>query len=69
MKVLKATELQYNELNGYRNGNSLLQFAKDANGNWVVGKSVLTDDAFLDIRSKLQELEEINHNPKIVDII
>ena len=64
MKVLKATTEQYNELNGYRNGNSVLQFVEDAAGNWIVGKSVLTDDAFISIRPQLEQIEEIEHNPK-----
>ena len=68
MKVLKATQEQYNELNGYRNGNSVLQFVKDAADNWIVGLSVLTDEAFLAIRPQLELLEEIDHNPKQEEI-
>ena len=64
MKVLKATTEQYNALNNYRNGNSVLQFTEDAAGNWIVGKSVLTDDAFISIRPQLEQIEEIEHNPK-----
>ena len=67
MKVLKATEQEYNELNGYRNGNSVLEFVKDADGNWIVGKSVLSDIAFLPIRPQLEELEEIEFNPIILE--
>ena len=63
MKVLKATAEQYNELNNYQNGNSVLQFVKDAAGNWIVGLSVITDQAFLAIRPQLEALEEIPHNP------
>lgn len=68
MKVLKATEDQYNALNGYRNRNSVLQFVKDAEDNWIVGKQVLTDEAFLAIRPQLEALEEIDHNPKQEEI-
>lgn len=68
MKVLKATEQKYNELNGYRNGNSVLQFVKDAGNNWIVGKQVLTDEAFLAIRPQLEQLEEIPYNPVIEEI-
>jgi len=68
MTVLKATQQQYNELNGYRNGNSVLQFTKDANDNWIVGKSVLTDQAFEAIKPQLEQLEEIEHNPRIEDV-
>lgn len=64
MTVLKATQEQYNALNGYTNRNSVLQFVKDAADNWIVGKSVLTDEAFLAIRPQLEQLEEIDHNPK-----
>lgn len=63
MTVLTATAEQYNALNGYRNGNSVLQFVKDAADNWIVGKQVLTDDAFAEIRPQLQQLEEIPFNP------
>jgi hypothetical protein len=68
MKVLKATTEQYNALNGYRNGNSVLQFVEDASGNWIVGKLVLTDEAFLAIRPQLEALEEIDFNPKQEEI-
>ena len=67
MKVLKATEAQYNDLNGYANGNSKLEFVKDAYGNWIVGKLVLSDIAFLPIRPQLEELEEIEFNPIILE--
>ena len=68
MTVLTATEAQYNALNGYTNRNSRLQFVKDAGDNWIVGKSVLTDDAFLAIRPQLEQLEEITFNPIIEEI-
>lgn len=68
MKVLRATTEQYNALNDYRNSNSVLQFVEDAAGNWIVGKSVLTDEAFLAIRPQLEQLEEIEHNPKQEEI-
>lgn len=63
MKVLKANTEQYNALNGYTNKNSVLQFVKDAEDNWIVGKQVLTDNTFLEIRPQLQQLEEITYNP------
>lgn len=63
MTVLKATPEQYNALNGYTNRNSRLQFVKDADNNWIVGKQVLTDNAFLAIRPQLEQLEEIPFNP------
>jgi hypothetical protein len=64
-RVLKATFEQYNILNGYANGNSLLEFVQDANDNWVVSADVLTDYAFEGIKSELGELEEIDYKPII----
>lgn len=63
MIVLKATETQFKILNGFTNGNSILNFVKDSKGNWIVGLSVLTDDAFLGIRSKLQSFKRIEFTP------
>lgn len=68
MIVLKATQEQYNALNGYKNGNSILNFAKDGNGNWIVGLSVLTDPAFLEIRNQLSALEKIDYVPQQEEI-
>ena len=67
MKVLKATVAQYKSLNGFENGLSILQFAKDNNDNWIVGIEVLTDPEFEQIRTKLNELKQIEYiEPKIV---
>ena len=55
MKVLKATEEQYQELNGYSVGNNTIEFTKDINGNWIIGLSVLSDKNF----SSKQELNEL----------
>lgn len=63
MKVLRATQEQYNALNGYTNKNNVLQFVKDAEDNWILGNQVLTDNAFLEIRPQLEQLEEIPYNP------
>ncbi|MEE4662203.1 MAG: hypothetical protein V2J89_17165 [Halieaceae bacterium] len=68
MKVLRANTEQHNELNGYRNGNSVLEFTQDASDNWIVGKSVLTDKAFIAIRPQLEALKEIDFNPKQEEI-
>ena len=66
MKVLKATKTQYNSLNGYENGLSQLQFAKDGNDNWIVGREVLNDNNFAEIRTQLNELTQIEYiEPKI----
>ena len=64
MIVLKATQQQFEALNGYQNGNSILEFTTDANGNYIVGKSVLTDSAFEAIREQLEQLEEIEFEPR-----
>ena len=68
MNVLKANSSQYNELDGYSFKNSVLQFDKDINDNWIVGMSVLNDDAFIAIRTQLQQLEQIEFNPVITEI-
>lgn len=61
MKVLKATLAQYKALNGFQNGLSRLEFAKDGNDNWIVGIEVLTDPDFEPIRTKLNELKQIEY--------
>jgi hypothetical protein len=66
MKVLKATKTQYNSLNGYENGLSKLEFAKDINDNWIVGIEVLNDKNFEAIHPQLNELTQIEYiEPKI----
>jgi hypothetical protein len=66
MKVLKATQNQYNLLNGFSNKNHVLKFEKDANDNWIVGTAVLENDNFLEIKEQLTKLFLIDYNPKIV---
>ena len=66
MKVLKATEEQYQELNGFQNGVAKLEFVKDADDNWIVSKAVKYYHFFDGIISKLDELEEIDYNPVII---
>lgn len=63
MKVLKANETQYKELNGYENLPHRLEFTKDADDNWIVGENVLKCDGFYKIIDKLKELEVIDYNP------
>jgi hypothetical protein len=43
IRVLKATKSQYEFLNGYKYGANTLQFVKDGNNNWIVGKEVLNN--------------------------
>lgn len=64
MKVLKANETQYKELNGYENIPHRLEFTKDADDNWIVGENVLKCDGFSEIINKLKELELIDYKPK-----
>lgn len=61
MKVLKATNTQVSNLSGtYKNG-AELRFAKDANGNNIVGTEVLTDNDFIEIRTQLEALPQIDY--------
>ena len=62
-RVLRANETQYNELNGWEYKNSILEFEIDGNGDWITSVKVRQNGAFLDIRDKLMELEEIDYVP------
>ena len=64
MKVLKATQSQYEALNGYTNKASQLLFIQDKFDNWIVGKEVLNDVNFSEIHSQLSQLIEIDFVPK-----
>lgn len=65
-QVLKATQEQYETLNGYTLDNNRLEFFKDADDNWVVGTGVLNVPAFIDIKPILiHKLERIDYNPKL----
>ena len=63
MIVLKATQTQYDALDGYQNGNNLLKFAKDGNDNWIVGTAGLTNSAFAEIHNQLSNLEQLDSVP------
>lgn len=65
MKVLKATQEQYEMLNGYQFGVSRLEFVKDADDNWIVPDAVKNDRNFEGIYPQLMALEEIDFNPII----
>lgn len=67
--VLKATNNQFNSINGYTNGASTIQFKLDGNGNYIIGRQVLFDDAFVEIRDELEMLEEIEYLPPIINEI
>lgn len=68
MKVLKATQPQYNALHGRVNGNSILKFTKDAGDNWIIGKEVLSDPIWKAIRPDLNQLVEIDFNPIVTEL-
>lgn len=63
MIVLKATQAQFDALDGYINGDNLLKFVKDGNDNWIVGTAVLNDSSFEAIHYQLNELERIEYVP------
>jgi hypothetical protein len=68
MKVLKANQTQYEALNGYTYEVSELIFVKDGANNWIVGKEVIHNGNFIDIREQLLELEEIEYiEPKVIN--
>ena len=63
MIVLHPNTEQYNALNNYRNGNSVLNFVKDGSDRWIVGLNVLTDPNFAEIHDQLEQLERIEYTP------
>lgn len=65
MKVLKANQEQYEQINGFQNGVHRLEFSKDANDNWVIPSAVKENIAFSSIVDALNLLEEIDYNPII----
>jgi len=68
MIVLHPNTEQYNKLNGYQNGNSVLKFAKDGSDRWIVGLNVLNDPKFEAIHDQLEQLERIEYTPIPEDI-
>jgi len=65
MNVLKATDKQKEQLEGFYANGAYLQFIKDAFDNNVVNEAVLYDDSFLSIREILYSLPIIEY----VDIV
>ena len=61
MRVLRASKEQLAELDGYRNGNSMIVFFPDYAGNMVTSTGVLTDPDFEEVRDQLSKLEEIDY--------
>ena len=68
MEVLVANTQQYRALQGFANGNHIIDFSLDADDNYIIGKEVLTDDKFLEIRNQLKQLEVIPYNPKETEL-
>lgn len=67
MIVIKATQEQYEALNGFSYKNNILLFAKDRDNNWIVGLEVLHNGNFLEIREQLQSLEQIEYVPPVIE--
>lgn len=63
MIVLHANNEQYAQLNGYRKNESILIFAIDGSGKYIVGLEVLNDANFADIHEQLDALERIEYTP------
>lgn len=63
MIVLHANDEQYAQLNGYRKNESILLFAIDGSGKYIVGLEVLDDSNFLEIHEQLDALERIEYTP------
>lgn len=63
MLVLRATDEQRNELDGYQSGNSVLRFVEKPGFGWIVGPRVLTDKNFEEIWPKLSLLEKADYIP------
>jgi len=63
MIVLHPNTEQYNALDGYQNGNSILKFVKDGSDRWIVGTNVLNDLKFVAIHDQLNQLERIEYTP------
>ena len=68
MEVLKANTQQYESLQGFANGNHIINFSQDADDNYIIGKEVLTDDKFLEIREELEQLEVIIYKRKETEL-
>jgi len=64
MIVLKANKEQHKSLDGYRIGNDVLRFEKDANDNHVVSENLLNEPIFEPIHNQLKELKRIKYVPK-----
>jgi hypothetical protein len=69
MKVLVATIEQKQALEGIYKNAAVLQFIEDLNNNWVVNIPVISDDNFIEIRTQLEALPQIEYQPKQTEIL
>ncbi len=63
MIVLTPTQQQAEKLDGFKHKSSVLQFVTDGSGKLIVGKEVLNDPNFSEIKDQLEELEKIEYTP------
>lgn len=63
MIVLHANNEQHAQLNGYQKNESILLFAIDGSGKFIVGLEVLNDLNFSEIHEQLDALERIEYTP------
>lgn len=63
MIVLHANNEQHAQLNGYRKNESILLFAIDGSGKFIVGLEVLNDPNFAEIHEQLDALERVEYVP------
>ena len=63
MIVLHANNEQHAQLNGYQKNESILLFAIDGSGKFIVGLEVLNDPNFADIHEQLDALERVEYTP------
>ena len=69
MTVLKATQEQKESLESFANGQWVIFFIEDADGNFIIGKSILENSKYNQVRNELLALEEIPYNPKVEEEI
>lgn len=63
MIVLHANNEQHAQLNGYQKNESILLFAIDGSGKYIVGLEVLNDTNFNEIHEQLDALDRIEYTP------
>ena len=63
MIVLHAAQEQYAQLNGYQKNESILIFAIDGSGKFIVGLEVLDDPNFSEIQEQLDALARVEYTP------